>query len=207
MAEAIIFVGLQGPAKRPISTTISRDPPAHQPRHPKDRGARNRTVPTMPPGRALLRHRQHECHPSRACPYIREAKAAGFRVLAYFFDTPVRTAIGRNNHRKDKRAIPVPAILRAAKQLEPPSLRKVSTKSGRSRRRKPQFLKRKTEDERLVFLCSNCLQVNREASHCRPQLVAGLLFKKSRHSVSMVATRLWLCRIKMSRVRFGNSTL
>ena len=30
------------------------------------------------------------------------------------------TAIGRNNHRKDKKAIPVPAILRSAKQLEPP---------------------------------------------------------------------------------------
>ena len=54
-------------------------------------------------------------------PYIREAKAAGFLVLSYFFDTPVRVAIGRNNHRKDKKPISVPAILRAAKHLEPPS--------------------------------------------------------------------------------------
>lgn len=54
--------------------------------------------------------------------YIREAKAAGFNVFGYFFDTPVRTAIGRNNHRKDKKPIPVPAILRAAKGLQPPSL-------------------------------------------------------------------------------------
>jgi hypothetical protein len=43
-------------------------------------------------------------------------------VRSYFFDTPVRTAIGRNNHRKDKKSIPVPAILRTAKLLEPPSL-------------------------------------------------------------------------------------
>jgi predicted kinase len=55
-------------------------------------------------------------------PYIQQAKAAGFQIRCYFFDTPVRTAIGRNNHRKDKKPIPVPAILRAAKALEPPTL-------------------------------------------------------------------------------------
>ena len=54
-------------------------------------------------------------------PYIQEAKAAGFYVVCYFFDTPVRVAIGRNNHRKDKKPIPVPAMLRTAKRLEPPS--------------------------------------------------------------------------------------
>jgi hypothetical protein len=43
-------------------------------------------------------------------------------VLCYFFDTPLRTAIGRNNHRKDKKPIPVPGILRTAKRLEPPSI-------------------------------------------------------------------------------------
>ena len=55
-------------------------------------------------------------------PLIREAKTAGFQVHSYFFEVPVRTAIGRNNHRKDKKPIPVPAILRTAKYLEPPSL-------------------------------------------------------------------------------------
>ena len=54
-------------------------------------------------------------------PFIAEAKAAGYRVVCCFFDVPVRTAIGRNNHRQDKKAIPVPAILRAAKQFEPPT--------------------------------------------------------------------------------------
>jgi hypothetical protein len=54
-------------------------------------------------------------------PLIRQAKEAGFRVDVYFFDVPVRTAIGRNNHRKDKKPVPVPAILRTAKHFEPPS--------------------------------------------------------------------------------------
>jgi hypothetical protein len=55
-------------------------------------------------------------------PYISEAKAAGFHVICCFFDVPVRTAIGRNNYRNDKKAIPVPAILRVAKQLEKPTV-------------------------------------------------------------------------------------
>jgi len=54
--------------------------------------------------------------------FIRRAQDAGYRVVCYFFDTPVRTAIGRNNHRKDKKPIPVPAILKSAKQLQPPAI-------------------------------------------------------------------------------------
>lgn len=72
-------------------------------------------------GRSFVIDDTNATRVSRA-PYIRAAKAAGFRVIACFFDTPVRTAIGRNNHRKDKRPIPVPAILRTAKQIEKPSI-------------------------------------------------------------------------------------
>jgi hypothetical protein len=43
-------------------------------------------------------------------------------VHSYFFEFSVRTALERNNHRKDKKPIPVPAILQTAKQLERPSL-------------------------------------------------------------------------------------
>ena len=52
-------------------------------------------------------------------PYIAAARAAGFRVSAYFFDTPVRTALGRNRSRP--KPVPVPGILRASKRLEPPA--------------------------------------------------------------------------------------
>ncbi|MBE7158345.1 MAG: AAA family ATPase [Rhodospirillales bacterium] len=54
-------------------------------------------------------------------PFIREAKAAGFVVRAIFLDVPMRTAIGRNNHRKDKKPIPVPALLRMVKTLQTPT--------------------------------------------------------------------------------------
>ena len=48
-------------------------------------------------------------------PFIDLAKQAGYRVSARYFEVPVRVAIGRNNYRRDKKPIPVPAILRAAK--------------------------------------------------------------------------------------------
>ena len=56
-------------------------------------------------------------------PYVARAKAAGFRVAAYFFRTPVRAAIARNKKRTDKTALVVPAILRSYRRLEPPSPR------------------------------------------------------------------------------------
>ncbi len=54
--------------------------------------------------------------------YIRPALDAGFRVAGYFFQTELRTAIGRNNYRRDKRAIPVKGVVGTYKRLEPPSL-------------------------------------------------------------------------------------
>jgi predicted kinase len=57
---------------------------------------------------------------SARMPHVQRAREAGYRVLCCYFDTPVRTAIARNKSRNDKKAIPVPAILRAAKTLEAP---------------------------------------------------------------------------------------
>ena len=123
MAEAVIFVGLQGSGK----TTYFADHFAGTHEHvSRDiQGTAEREAALI---RECLRSERSfvvdNTNATRAvrAPYVREAKAAGFTVRCCFFDTPVRTAIGRNNHRKDKKAIPVPAILRTAKQLEPPSV-------------------------------------------------------------------------------------
>ncbi len=123
MAEAIIFVGLQGSGKTTYFKNHFAASHEHISRDIQQTAEREAafTRECIRLGRSFVLDNTNASRAVRA-PYIREAKAAGFAVLCYFFDTPVRTAIGRNNHRKDKKPIPVPAILRTAKRLEPPSL-------------------------------------------------------------------------------------
>jgi predicted kinase len=122
MAEAVIFVGLQGSGKTTYFNEHFARTHAHVSRDIQRTPERELALmrECLLSGRSFVVDNTNATRAARA-PYIREAKAGGFNVLCCFFDVPVRTAIGRNNHRKDKKAIPVPAILRMAKQLEPPS--------------------------------------------------------------------------------------
>src|ERR1700736_937668 len=54
--------------------------------------------------------------------YISRARAAGFRVLAYFFETSMEDAIRRNNQRPGKQKIPVPAIAGTFRKMQAPTL-------------------------------------------------------------------------------------
>lgn len=123
MAQAIIFIGLQGSGKTTYFSKHFARTHAHASRDIQQTPERERAFlnECLRSGRSFVIDDTNATRAVRA-PYIRDAKAAGFAVLCYFFDTPVRTAIGRNNHRKDKKPVPVPAILRTAKRLEPPSL-------------------------------------------------------------------------------------
>jgi predicted kinase len=123
MAEAVIFVGLQGSGKTTYFLKHFAATHAHVSRDIQQTAERETAFirECFRSGRSFVVDNTNTTRAARAT-YIREAEASGFGVLCYFFDTPVRTAIGRNNHRKDKKPIPVPAILRTAKRLEPPSL-------------------------------------------------------------------------------------
>lgn len=123
MAEIIIFVGLQGAGK---STYFAEHFAASHEHISRDiAGTAEREAiliqECLRSQRSFVLDNTNATRTIRE-PLIRQAKAAGFRVLCYFFDAPVRTAIERNNHRKDKKPVPVPAILRTAKLLERPAL-------------------------------------------------------------------------------------
>jgi predicted kinase len=121
MAEAIIFIGLQGSGKTTYFMNHFAATHAHVSRDIQQSAERETAIirECLRSGRSFVVDNTNATRAARA-PYIQEATAAGFNVVCYFFDTPLRTAIGRNNHRKDKKPIPVPAILRTAKRLEPP---------------------------------------------------------------------------------------
>jgi predicted kinase len=52
--------------------------------------------------------------------YVAAARAKGFRVIAYFFDVPLRDAMHRNNQRKLRQKIPAIAVAGTHKKIEPP---------------------------------------------------------------------------------------
>lgn len=54
--------------------------------------------------------------------FVRTARSAGYRVLGYVFRLELRAAIKRNSLRKGKQVIPVPALIRIWKVMEPPKL-------------------------------------------------------------------------------------
>jgi len=52
--------------------------------------------------------------------YIAAAKAAGFRVIGYFFETALADALRRNLQRAGRSAVPVPGVIATRKRLERP---------------------------------------------------------------------------------------
>lgn len=123
MAEAIIFTGLQGSGKTTYFNDHFAETHEHVSRDILQSADWEAAIinDCIRSGRSFVVDNTNGTRAQRAY-YIQVAKAAGFRVHSYFFEVAVRTAIGRNNHRKDKKPIPVPAILRAAKILELPTL-------------------------------------------------------------------------------------
>lgn len=60
--------------------------------------------------------------PADRARYLAPARAAGFRVIAYFFSTPMREALRRNNLRKAKQRVPPVAIAGTFKRIQRPKL-------------------------------------------------------------------------------------
>jgi predicted kinase len=61
--------------------------------------------------------------PADRARYVEPARALGFRVIAYFFDTSLRDAIRRNNQREGKQKIPVPGVAGTYGKIQAPTMK------------------------------------------------------------------------------------
>lgn len=59
--------------------------------------------------------------PADRLRYLVPAREAGFRLIAYFFDSTLQGAIERNGLRPPKQRVPAPAIAATFKKIQPPS--------------------------------------------------------------------------------------
>ena len=59
--------------------------------------------------------------PSDRARYIAPARAAGFRVVVYFFETSLRDAIRRNNERGGNKKVPVAGVAATFHKLQVPT--------------------------------------------------------------------------------------
>jgi predicted kinase len=60
--------------------------------------------------------------PADRSRYIAPAHAAGFCVVAYFFETALGEAIRRNSQRAGRKKIPAPAVAGTFRKMQPPTL-------------------------------------------------------------------------------------
>jgi predicted kinase len=60
--------------------------------------------------------------PSDRARYIAPARAAGFRVVSYYFETDMPGALQRNARREGKARVPAPGVYGTRSRLEPPTV-------------------------------------------------------------------------------------
>ena len=126
MPELIVFVGMQGAGK---STYYREQLAATHVHVSKDLmpNARNRDAKqnemitkALSSGRSVVVDNTNPTPAVRA-PLITLGKSFGARVVAYYFETPVKIAVARNRGREGKARVPDVVIYVTAKKLVPPS--------------------------------------------------------------------------------------
>jgi predicted kinase len=125
--ECVIFVGLPAAGKttfyhRYFAAThqhISKDLWPNAPG--RDARQRRLLAETIAGGSSAVVDNTNPAIADRAA-LIEIARAAGARVVGYFFDVTTREAVARNAGREGRQKVPKVAIFTVAKRLEPPTL-------------------------------------------------------------------------------------
>ena len=125
--ELIIFVGVQAAGKSTYyrehfaatHVHVSKDLiPASKNREHYQRA---QIVEALRAGRSVVVDNTNVTLYDRA-PLIAIGRQSGSRVIAYYFEAPVRTAVARNQQREGKARVPNVAIFATQKRLVPPSV-------------------------------------------------------------------------------------
>ena len=121
--EAAVLIGIQGSGK---STFAQRQLGATHVRISRDvvkTAHRERVLhyACLSVGQAFVADNNH-CEPPSRAPLIAAARAAGFRVVAYYFPPKVEASLRRNLERSGRLRVPDVAIHANAKRLVVPAL-------------------------------------------------------------------------------------
>ena len=125
--ELIVFVGIQGAGKSTYYRAHLAATHVHVSKdlmpNTRNRDAKQTEMVTkaLTAGRSVVVDNTNPTPVVRA-PLIALGKALGARVVAYYFETPVKEAVARNLLREGKARVPNVAIFVTAKKLVPPSL-------------------------------------------------------------------------------------
>lgn len=121
--EAVIFIGIQGSGKssffreRFFDTHVRINLDMLRTRHREEL----LLAACLAAGQSFVIDNTNPLPTDRA-RYVERARAAGFRAVAYFFESSLREAMARNNMRPGKQKVPAPAVAAAFKKIVRPSI-------------------------------------------------------------------------------------
>jgi predicted kinase len=120
--EAVIFVGIQGSGKTSFYREYFHETHVHISLDKLRTRQREQLLVTtcLNANRSFVIDNTNPLISDRA-RYIVPARSAGFRVVAYYFETSLRDAIRRNNQRQGRQKIPIPALAATFRKLQPPT--------------------------------------------------------------------------------------
>lgn len=125
--ELIIFVGLQGAGKttyyheRFAATHVHVSKDLMRSAREKEGRQRAQIEEALKEGRSVVVDNTNPTVYDRSS-LIALGRAHGARVIAYYFEAPVRMAVARNQQREGKARVPNVAIFTTQKRLVPPSI-------------------------------------------------------------------------------------
>jgi predicted kinase len=121
--EAVIYIGIQGSGKssffreRFFDTHVRINLDMLRTRHREEL----LLAACLAAGQSFVIDNTNPLPTDRA-RYVERARAAGFRTVAYFFESSLREAMARNNLRVGKQKVPAPAVAAAFKKIVRPSI-------------------------------------------------------------------------------------